>query len=162
MRSKTQKYVPGEEIIFDIRPTFVVLAAQISPIILAVAGILYLFYYAGYASVWLTIGVVLAGTIAAFGMFLNWYYTSYRLTTRRVENRYGIIGSREEEISLDDIEAVDVETTPIGAVLNFGTVIIKAAGERREVDFVNISSPKRVANRIEDMSIDQQPHGGNE
>jgi len=156
MRSKTAKYVPGEEIIFDIRPSFVILLAQVSPLIIVMAGIIFLFNYAGLNNIWLIIGTIIAGVIAALGIFLNWRFTSYRLTTKRVENRYGIIGSREEEISLNDIEAVDVDTTLIGAFLNFGTVIIKAAGEKREVDFVNIANPKRVANKIEDMSIDEE------
>ena len=79
--------------------------------------------------------------------------TVYRLTTKRVENRIGVFGSREEEVELGNIQAVDVNQTFVGQIFGFGTVLIKASGEQREVDFVNISNPKIVASRIEDMAI---------
>ena len=163
MKNVTKRYIPGEEIIFDIKPSFVILLAQLLPIIVVAAGIIFIFNYVGMSGVWLVVGIVAAACVAALGVFLNWHSTSYRLTNKRVENRYGIIGSREEEISIDDIEAVDADVTVLGAIFNFGTVIIKAAGEKREVDFVNINSPKKVASKIEDMSISQRSVGrGNE
>lgn len=148
-----KKLVPGEEEIFRVRPSFVILLGQLSPIIIGVAGVMYLFYYVGSTSIWFYIGPVAAGLVAALGIFFNWYFSIYRLTNRRVENRFGIIGTREEEISLDDIEAVDADVNFWGAIFNFGTVIIKAAGERREVDFTNVANAKKIANKIEDMAM---------
>lgn len=155
MKNKTSKYVPGERIIFNVRPSFVILLAEIVPLFIVMIGVIFLFSYAGLNNVWVIAGTMIAGIIAALGIFMHWRFTSYILTTKRVENRYGVIGSREEQISLNDVEAVNVDTTFIGALLNFGTVIIKAAGEQREVDFVNIANPKVVANKIQDMSIEE-------
>lgn len=153
MAEKSTKLVPGEKEIFEVRPTFVVLLAYLSPIILGIAGVMYLFSYVGANSFWIYVAVIAAGLVAALGIFLNWYFTLYRLTDRRVENRFGIIGTREEEISLDDIQAVDVETNFWGAIFNFGTVIIKAAGEKREVDFTNVANARKIASKIEDMAM---------
>jgi uncharacterized membrane protein YdbT with pleckstrin-like domain len=147
------KYVPGEEIIFEIRPSWFILAIQILPMIIGVAGILGIFAFTGLFNIWLYIVVLLVGIFVAFVIFLNWYFTIYRLTNKRVENQSGIFGRREEEIALQDVQAVDNERTFWGRIFGYGTVIIKAAGQFREVDFTNISQSKKVADQIEDMAI---------
>lgn len=153
MPEEKSKYIPGEEVIFSIRSSFIILLAYLSPLILGVSGILYIFYYAGFSNFWINGVVLVAGTVAALGTFLHWFSTLYIMTNKRVKNRYGIIGTHEEEISLDDIQAVDVTTTILGAIFNYGTVVIKAAGERREVDFVNIADAKIIANKVQDLAI---------
>lgn len=147
------KYIPGEEIIFEIRPSFFILAGQLLPLIVAVAGILAIFYFSGLYNFWLYLAVLVAGIIAALAVFLNWYFTIFRLTNKRVENRIGIFGSREEEIAIEDVQNVDVVTTFWGSIFSYGTVLVKAAGASREVDFTNIASPKKIANKIEDMVL---------
>lgn len=148
-----EKYVPGEEIIFEIRPSWFILAIQVLPMIIAVAGILGIFAFTGLFNIWLYLVVLLVGLFVAFVIFLNWYFTIYRLTNKRVENQAGIFGRREEEIALQDVQAVDNSRTFWGRIFGYGTVIIKAAGQFREVDFTNISQSKKVADRIEDMAI---------
>ena len=150
------KYVPGEKVIFEIRPSFLILLGFLVPLVIAVAAIVFIFNYTGFANIWVNLIVLVAGILAALAIFLNWYTTIYRLTTRRAENHFGIFGSREEEISHEDIEAVDVEKTFWGALLNYGTILIKAAGEGREVDFPNVANPKAIAKRIEDMAIGEE------
>lgn len=153
MPENKNKYIPGEEVIFSIRSSFFILLSYLIPLILGVSGILYMFYYAGFDAFWVNAVVLLAGIVAALGIFAHWYSTLYIMTNKRVKNRYGIIGTHEEEISLDDIQAVDVITTIPGAIFNFGTVLIKAAGEKREVDFVNIADAKKIANKVQDLAI---------
>jgi len=148
-----KKYVPGEEVIFEIRPSWFILAFQELPMIIAVAGILVIFAFTGLYNLILYLVVLLAGLFVVFVIFLNWYFTIFRMTNKRVENQVGIFGRREEEIALKDIETVDFERTFWGKFFNFGTVLIKAAGEGREVDFTNITDAKRVADQIEDMAI---------
>ena len=148
------KLVPGEEIIFEIRPSVFILFAELLGLVILIAGILYIFYVSGLANIVLYLIVGGVGIIVTSIMFLYWRSTIYRLTSKRVENRIGIFGLREEEISHDDIQAVDVQQSILGKVFNFGTVMIKAAGASREVDFTNIASPKQIANRIEDLAIE--------
>lgn len=148
------KYIPGEEIIFEIRPSVFILFAELLGLVILIAGIISLFYFSGLAN---TIFYLVAGAVGVFAtivMFLYWRSTVYILTSKRVENRIGIFGSREEEISHDDIQAVDVHQSILGKIFNFGTVMIKAAGASREVDFTNVASPKQIANRIEDLAIE--------
>jgi len=146
-------YIPGEEIIFEIRPSVFILVAEISGVVLAIIGISSLFYFSGMATALFYIIASIVGIFAAVVAFLYWRSTVYILTTKRVENRIGVFGSREEEISLDDVQAVDVQQHIWGTIFGFGTVMIKAAGASREVDFTNISSPKVIANKIEDLAM---------
>ena len=156
-----KKYVPGEEVIFEIRPSWFILAFQELPMIVAIAGIVGIFAFTGLVNIILYLIVFLAGLFVVFVIFLNWYFTMYRMTNKRVENQVGIFGRREEEIALKDVEAVDFERTFWGKFFNFGTVIIKAAGTGREVDFTNIKDAKKVADQIEDMamSVREFPNG---
>jgi len=146
------RYIPGEKIIFEIRPSVVILIARLSPLLVAIAGIIAIFIFVNIKYSWVYLVVGLVGVFVGVIIFLSWYYSVFRLTNKRVENRYGIIGSREEEITLDDVQAVDVESNFWGAIFNFGTVVIKAAGSSREVDFTDIHNAKKVANQIEDLT----------
>lgn len=147
------KYIPGEEIIFEIRPSVFILLAEILGLVILIGGIMTLFYFSGFGSTVFYIVTSAVGIFVAIVMFLYWRSTVYILTSKRVENKVGIFGSREEEISHDDIQAIDVHQSILGKTFNFGTVMIKAAGASREVDFTNITSPKQIANRIEDLAI---------
>ncbi|MDP3014519.1 MAG: PH domain-containing protein [Candidatus Subteraquimicrobiales bacterium] len=148
------KYVPGEEVIFEIRPSVFILIAEVLGLVIAIGGIMILFYFSGMANTIFYLVTSAVGILTAAVMFLYWRSTVYILTSKRVENRVGIFGSREEEISLDDIQAVDVQQSILGTIFGFGTVMIKAAGALREVDFTNVASPKRVADRVGDLAIE--------
>ena len=152
------KYVPGEEIIFEIRPSFIILVFQMVPVVVAIALILILFGATGFFNIWFYLIILVVGIFVAFAVFLNWYHTIYRLTTKRVENQFGIFGRREEEIALKDVQAVDNTRTFWGRIFGYGNVVIKTAGQHREVDFINISNSKAIADRIEDMAMNHSPH----
>jgi uncharacterized membrane protein YdbT with pleckstrin-like domain len=154
-QEKMSKYIPGEEVIFILRPSYFILLSQILPIFVVVAALFFIFYSSGLGHWWVYTLTLVAGGFIVVAVFLHWYNTIFELTNKRVKNRVGIFGSREEEISLDDIQAVDVDQTFWGLVFNFGTVLIKSSGTNREVDFTNITSPKKIANRISDLSIPQ-------
>jgi len=146
------KYIPGEKVIFEIRPSPVILIAKLLSLLVAIAGIVVIFVFVKIKYLWVYPVIGLVGIFVGVIIFLSWYYSIFCLTTKRVENRYGIIGSREEEITLDDVQAVDAESSFWGAIFNFGTVIIKAAGSNREVDFTDIHDAKKVARQIEDLT----------
>lgn len=153
--TKYSKYIPGEEVIFVLRPSYFILLSQVLPVFVVMAALFYIFYTSGLNYWWIYAAALVAGGFIALVIFLHWYNTIYELTNKRVRNRVGTFGSREEEISLDDIQAVDVDQTFWGLVFNFGTILIKSSGTNREVDFTNITSPKKIANRVSDLSIPQ-------
>lgn len=145
--------LPGENEIFKIRPSFFILAGGLLPLIIAVAGIMLMISFIGAQSFWIYFIILLVGMFVAIVIFLNWFATIYRLTNKRVENRIGVFGFKEEELAIEDIQNVDIQKTFLGQVFNYGTVTIKAAGSSREVDFVNVARAKQIADQIEDMVI---------
>jgi uncharacterized membrane protein YdbT with pleckstrin-like domain len=147
------KNVPGEETFFEIRPSYFILVMGVMPILIALIALGLLFFLIGTTNILIFLILFIVGIFVSIVVFLNWYYTIYRFTNKRVENRIGILGSREEEVSLDDIQAVDFDQTFWGSVFNYGNVVIKASGSNREVDFLNITDPKKIAARISDMAI---------
>lgn len=143
-----------EEIIFEVRPSIVILFYQLLPILLADAGLVIIFSGVGLYMFYTTIAILAVGLFIAVVIVINWYMTTYRVTTKRVESKSGILGFREEEISLDDVQHVDVKRTFAGTIFNYGTVLAHAAGANASVELANVSNPKMIAGKIEDLAIE--------
>ena len=152
----TAKSVPGEELIFRMRPSFFILLGQLLPMIIAVAGLLFIFDSVKFGGLWVTLGVGIVAAAVAIIIFLNWVMTVYRVTSKKVESRAGIIGVHEQSIPLREVQDIGFTRSIVGTIFNFGTVSIKAAGEQREVLFTNISSPKKIADQLEDLSLESK------
>lgn len=149
----TVKYIPGEEVIFQIRQSIFILIGQEIPLLVGSAAFIFILNFMA-APFWVYIILILLLLLIGSVIFLSWHNNVYILTNKRVENKTGIIGTREEEVALNDIQSVDVTRTPIGSIFNFGTVMIKASGEKREVDFTNVANARIIARQISDLSID--------
>lgn len=145
-----------EEIVFEVRPSIAILFYYLLLILLAVAGLIIIFSRIEAYMFYVIIGIAVVGAFIAAAIIMNWYMTTYRLTTKRVESKSGILGFHEEEISLDDVQHVDVKRTFPGMILNYGSVLVHAAGSNANVEFTNISNPKMMANKIEDLAIEAE------
>lgn len=87
---------------------------------------------------WSQFGLVLLGlvTLVAFGLglvFLIWAWirvrsTEIAITTRRVIAKFGFVKRHTVEINLDKVEALKVEQSVMGRMLNYGTIFISGAG----------------------------------
>jgi uncharacterized membrane protein YdbT with pleckstrin-like domain len=77
-----------------------------------------------------------AVTLPAFGIglvFLIWAWiniksTEIAITSRRVIAKYGFVKRHTVEINLDKVEALKVEQTVMGRMLNYGTILLSGAG----------------------------------
>jgi len=152
----TAKNVLGEELIFRMHPSFFILLGQLLPMIIAVAGLMFIFNFVGFGGTWINVAVGVVAAAVAVVIFLNWVTTVYQITNKKVESHAGIIGIQEQSIPLHEVQDVGFTRSIVGTIFNFGTVSIKAAGEQREVIFVNISNPKKMADRIEDLSLESK------
>jgi len=149
----TVKDAPGEELIFRMHPSFFILLGQLLPMIIAVAGLLFIFNFVKLSGFWVNLVIGVVAAAVAVVIFLNWVTTVYRVTNKKVESHAGIIGIQEQSVPLHEVQDVGFTRSIVGTIFNFGTISIKAAGEQREVIFVNISSPKKMADSIEDLSL---------
>jgi uncharacterized membrane protein YdbT with pleckstrin-like domain len=148
--------LPGEQLIFLTRPNFVVMAGFVLSVLLVGAAFLYLLISTKAISVlsnFISPVVSISIYVAVFFIigiiiFLSWLNTEYVLTNRRVEMRFGIIGSGTVSIALDKIQNIAVSIGVIGFILNFGTVKIEPAGLTQSISFSNIQSANLRAQQI--------------
>ena len=80
----------------------------------------------------LAVGVVI---LAAFALkpFLNWFFSTYTVTNRRLITRHGILTRTGRDIPLMRINDVSYEHGLIDRILGCGTLHIESAGERGQV-----------------------------
>ena len=80
----------------------------------------------------LAVGVVVLLTFAA-KPFLNWFFSTYTLTNRRLITRHGVLTRTGRDIPLMRINDVSYEHGLIDRMLGCGTLLIESAGERGQV-----------------------------
>jgi hypothetical protein len=81
----------------------------------------------------------IAGCVVLALVLLARSTSDYRVTTRRVEARRGLISKSSREIRIADIRSITVEKTGLKGILGVGTVIFSAeSGTEEDVIFHNI------------------------
>jgi uncharacterized membrane protein YdbT with pleckstrin-like domain len=116
----------GERVRLEARPHSAALARPLAPaIMLAVAGGVLVVLGAPLA--W---GIGLAGAlllaaaaVIAFVAVLRWDRTEVVLTNEKILVAYGLAQRRAAAVRLERVGAVEVEQTPLGRLLGYGTVI---------------------------------------
>ncbi|MBN2015413.1 hypothetical protein JW766_01135 [Candidatus Dojkabacteria bacterium] len=115
-----------------------------------------------YESFSLTRGQVLSAIVMwyvliitnAFMKFLDWYFNIYVITSERVID-FDFSPFAYHKISEAGLESiVDATQENIGffpMLFNFGDVYVQTAGERREFDFLSVSKPAWVRDKIMDL-----------
>ena len=99
--------------------------------------------------------------IAGYGLeqFLSWYFNVYIITDERIIDIdfHNLI---YKEIAAAKIENIEDVTFKIGGalrnVLNFGTIYIQTAGEKREFDFEDVPRPEVVSKFINEMILEEE------
>jgi predicted RNA-binding Zn-ribbon protein involved in translation (DUF1610 family) len=89
------------------------------------------------------------GIILIAFAFLDRKYTDYRVTTKRVSCKKGIISNSLQEVSLKDIRSIHLKQGVIDSLLNIGTVAIGSAGHAGlEIKFKGVPDPQTVKEMI--------------
>jgi membrane protein YdbS with pleckstrin-like domain len=94
----------------------------------------------------IAVGVVaLVLAVAAFGVpFLRWQTTSYRLTTRRLSLRRGILTRSGRDFPLIRISDVSFSQGPIDRLLGSGRLVVESAGEHGQLVLSEIPGVQEV------------------
>lgn len=159
-RATAVPLLPSEQVIFQVRKHLLFL---ITPIILmtVVAGAL--FIVAGTLALpsqlvgGLRIGIAVVTLFIDLLIFLDWLGTTYLLTNRRVQFRFGIIGEQTKTIALGQITDTRVLIGVLGRIFNYGTVVVEAANINSEIQFRNISSAETRLEQINDAKLNLVP-----
>jgi len=114
------------------------------------------------SGVLILIGVLLIlfyglGLLLIIYAFLSRANTDYRITTRRIIAKSGILSTNAEEISLADIRAINIKQDFIQSFVDIGNiVIVTAAGGAGFESFKNINNPVKVKNMISDLKLSKE------
>jgi membrane protein YdbS with pleckstrin-like domain len=98
----------------------------------------------------LAFGVVILATFA-LKPFLNWYFSTYTVTNRRLITRHGILTRTGRDIPLMRINDVSYEHGLIDRVLGCGTLHIESAGERGQVVLPDVPHVEHVHLQMSDL-----------
>lgn len=98
----------------------------------------------------LAVGVVV---LAAFALkpFLDWYFSTYTVTNRRLITRHGILTRTGRDIPLMRINDVSYEHGLIDRLLGCGTLHIESAGERGQVVLPDVPHVEHVHLQMSDL-----------
>jgi uncharacterized membrane protein YdbT with pleckstrin-like domain len=147
-----------EEVIFDLRPHWLAVAA---PVLWTVVSLVMLYVGSRLfdersneetATQILSAVVVLLWIILAVIPFLRWRFTLFVLTTDRLITRSGIIAKQSKEIPLERINDVAFNQNVFERMVGAGDLLIESAGERGQERISNVRHPERVQLRIYEES----------
>jgi len=98
----------------------------------------------------LAVGVVI---LAAFALkpFLDWYFSTYTVTNRRLITRHGVLTRTGRDIPLMRINDVSYEHGLIDRMLGCGTLHIESAGERGQVVLPDVPHVEHVHLQMSDL-----------
>lgn len=91
--------------------------------------------------------------------FLTWYFNVYIITDERIidVDFLSLIYQNVSSAKIDNIE--DVTATKGGAIrsiLDFGTVTIQTAAEKREFEFEDVPHPSQVTKLINELMLEEE------
>lgn len=158
----------GEEIILDLRPHWIALAAPVFASIVIVVAAVAAAYGVGRTSLsdssitWYAIeGVaLLAWLILALPGIARWMTTQFALTNERLISRSGVVAKRSKEIPLEAINDVTFTQTFFDRMVGAGNLIVESAGERGQETFARIAKPETVQKAIYAASEKRKGLGG--
>jgi len=132
--------LPDETIVYKARLHWVVFLKSITLIFL---GLIFLLIQPIIAVVVIAIGV-----FALVPLLINYATSEFGVTNKRVIIKIGFLRRRTLELLLKHVEAISVDQTVTGRILNYGSVTLTGTGGVREV-FDNISKPLEFRRRIQ-------------
>ena len=96
--------------------------------------------------------VILFGLFIGLRAFIEYKTSEFGVTNKRVIIKVGLLRRRTLELLLRQVEAISVDQSIFGRMLNFGSVTLTGTGGVREV-FHNISSPLEFRRQIHAQAV---------
>lgn len=88
--------------------------------------------------------------------FLQWRYSSFEVTDRRVRQRWGVLHKHSREINLDRVTQVNEERQLIDRVFRCGTIVIHDAANASAIRFHDVPKFHHVRATIDAARHDLQ------
>lgn len=119
----------------------------VKPVALIVLGVIFLFIQPIIGSL-----VVVIGVVAIIPSLIDYLSSEFGVTNKRVIIKIGFLRRRTVELLLRQVEAISVDQSVLGRMLDFGSVTLTGTGGVREV-FHNISAPLELRRRIQGEAV---------
>ena len=96
------------------------------------------------------IGMIVAaiGLLALIGPVIDYATSEFGVTSKRVIIKVGFLRRRTLELLLRHVEAISVDQSVLGRMLNYGSITLTGTGGVKEL-FDNISNPLEFRRRIQ-------------
>lgn len=151
----------NEELVLDLRPHWIALAAPTAVAVGVFVAWIFIFNFfdadgAGSISAKISTGIrwvaLAAGFVVLLGYTLRkviaWITDNFVVTSDRLIHRDGFIAKRSMEIPLEAINDVRFQQTIIQRMIGAGTLIIQSASQQGREQFSNIRNPDDVQKTI--------------
>jgi len=142
--------LPTETLIYSSHPHWIIFTPGIFFVAIALFilffGPVYLFLDPSFTLLSLTLPQMLAGLCAfvgaywLFGALITYFSAEYGVTNKRVLMKAGLIRRDTSEIFLDKLEAINVDQSILGRILDYGSLCIIGTGGTRDV-YYNVPKP---------------------
>jgi len=101
------------------------------------------------AWIWGIIGcwIIFIPTIKAIALSIRYATTELVITNKKVIEKYGLVSVHCDEISLDKIENITVNTSFWGRIFGYGNVCIQGTN-RNNIYFNGVKNPEEVRKNI--------------
>ena len=136
--------LPGEIVVARAKLHWIVFLKSIA---VGTAGILLLFVHPAIGGVVLLLGIVLA-----VPPFVKYKTSEFGVTNKRVVIKVGVIRRRTVELLSRQVEAISVEQSILGRMLNYGSITLTGTGGVREV-FHDIAAPLEFRRQIQGQIV---------
>lgn len=146
--------IPGENIIYETRLTWVVLVwhTLLALLFLLAPGVALIYNYHSTQDdrpyEYLGAALIVAAVIVIIIGMIRRNATEMAVTNKRVLIKVGIMKRRTLEILLQKVESIEVEENFMGRVLSFGTVVVRGTGGTPE-PFPKIAHPLEFRRQVE-------------
>jgi len=97
--------------------------------------------------------VMAVGLVMAVPPWVSRVSSEFGVTSKRVIIKVGVIQRRTLELLIRQVEAISVDQSLAGRMLNFGTITLTGTGGVRET-FHNISNPLEFRRSIQSLSTE--------
>ena len=97
--------------------------------------------------------VMAVGVVMALPPWISRVSSEFGVTSKRVIIKVGVIQRRTLELLIRQVEAISVDQSLTGRMLNYGTITLTGTGGVRET-FHNISNPLEFRRSIQSLSTE--------
>ncbi len=149
----------GEQVVYRTRLHWAIFLWQITLVVVLVAATIVVAATASDQRL-AYIPLILLGVVilSGLGNYVRYLTTEFGITTHRVLVKVGLLTIRSTEVLLPKVEAVQIEQSIGGRILNYGTITITGTGGTHEV-FPMVEAPYELRNQVQLQLSRPQPPG---